>query len=36
MARSGSEVLNDVEEILVAGALGLEPDEVHAQEQRAE
>ena len=29
-------LLDDVEEVLVAGTLGLEPDEVHAQQQRAE
>ena len=36
MARSGIDAGNDVEEVLVAGALGLEPHEVHAQQQRAE
>ena len=36
IARSGSDWLDDVEEVLVAGALGLEPHEVHAQQQRAE
>ena len=32
----GHRLLDDVEEVLVAGALGFEPDEVHPQQQRAE
>ncbi len=36
MARSGIDVLDDVEEVLVAGALRFEPDEVDAQQQGAE